>query len=113
VNLYALDAVPLYERLPNLRRKRRFRQDSDASFDSADSSRGLVEWKIESSPRPGWTRAHVPELGKLLKTREDGFRSLQEQADGSANHRVMGIRAMDGSQKNAAIDKHRHQSWSE
>jgi hypothetical protein len=105
MNLYALDPVALHKRLPNLRGKRSFSQDSDSAFDSTKSPGGFFEWQIESSPCAHWSRTHIPELGKLLQAGEDGFIDFQELADSRSNFRVIGIRAMDGSQEYAAIDK--------
>ncbi len=94
MNLHAFDAMLLNERLPNLRCERGFGQELDASFDTAESASGFVERKVEASSLAGWACADVPELGELLKARENGRCLGDEHADGSAHIGVKWVRTM-------------------
>jgi hypothetical protein len=110
VNLDALDEVLLHEGLPKLRGERGFGEHADAAFDAAQPSGGLLDRKIEATAFAGGARADVPELGELLKARENRRPLADQVAHGSTNFALEGVLSMDGSQEDPAIDEEGHQS---
>jgi hypothetical protein len=110
--LYSLNAVPHDQLPPERVRRRAVGKYPEEALQEADPAFGLRDREAESAARGCGTGTDVPELGDVLGRGNGLIPARPEEAQGLADRRMAGVRAVEQSEQNARIGAGLHQSWS-